>query len=103
MFSIFSGLIVFAKMSGVQKINMVDSHESMLNVVLKAIEALKERTGALENLASWVGTSPGAKIPQLTQHITIEGPTPMPSQGNNCSNQNLDGGVAKYREPRAIS
>jgi hypothetical protein len=52
MFSIFSGLLVFAKMSGVQKINMVDSHESMLNVVLKAIEALKERTGALENLAS---------------------------------------------------
>jgi hypothetical protein len=31
---------------------MADSHESKLDAVLKAIEALTARTGALENLAS---------------------------------------------------
>jgi hypothetical protein len=99
-FDIFLSLIVFVKTSGVQEINMADSHESNLDAVLKATEALIARTGALENLASGVGTSPGAKIPQLTQHVAVEGPTPLPSQRNNCSNQNLDGGGAKYREPR---
>jgi hypothetical protein len=47
-------------------------------------------------LASRISTSPGAKIPQLTQHEVVEGPTPLPSQGNNCSNQNLDSGAVKY-------
>jgi hypothetical protein len=100
MFTVLSSLIVFAKMSGVQEINMADSHESKLDAVFKTIEALTARTGALENLASKVGTSLGAEIPQSTQHVTVEGPSPLPSQGNNCSNQNLDGGAAKYREPR---
>jgi hypothetical protein len=53
-------------MSGIQEINMVDSYESKLDVVLKAIEALTARTGALENLASRIGTSPRAEIPQPT-------------------------------------
>jgi hypothetical protein len=44
-------------MLGVQDINMANSHESKLDVVLKAIEALTARTGALENLALGVGTS----------------------------------------------
>jgi hypothetical protein len=86
-------------MSGVQEINMTGSQESKLDAVLKAIEALTARTGALENLASRIGTSPRAKIPQPTQHVAIEGPTPLPSQGNGCSCQYLDG-AAKYREPR---
>jgi hypothetical protein len=50
---------------------------------------------ALENLASGVGTSQRAKTPQ-----PVEGPTPLPSQRNNCSNQNLSGGTAKFKEPR---
>jgi hypothetical protein len=87
-------------MLGVQEINMVDSHELKLDVVLKAIEALTVRTGALENLASGVATSLGAEIPQPMQHVAVEGPTPLPSQGNNCFHQNLDGGATKYREPR---
>jgi hypothetical protein len=65
---------------------MVDSHESKLDTVLKAIEALTTRIGALENLASGVGTSPGAEILQSTQHVTVEGPIPLPCQGNNYSN-----------------
>jgi hypothetical protein len=52
MFAILSSLIIFAKMSGVHEINMADLHESKLNAVLKAIEALTARTGALEKLAS---------------------------------------------------
>jgi hypothetical protein len=68
-------------MLGVQEINMVDSHELKLDVVLKAIEALTVRTGALENLASGVATSLGAEIPQPMQHVAVEGPTPLPSQG----------------------
>jgi hypothetical protein len=44
-------------MLGVQEINMIDSHESKLDVVLKTIEALIARTRALENLASGVGTN----------------------------------------------
>jgi hypothetical protein len=79
---------------------MTNSHDSKLNAVLKAIEALTVRTGALKNLASGVGISPKAKIPQSIRHIAVEGPTPLPSQGNNCFNQNLDGGAATYREPR---
>jgi hypothetical protein len=67
---------------------------------LKAIEALTVITRALENLASGIGTSPGAEIPQPMQHVAVEGPTPLPSQGNSCSYQYLDGGAAKYREPR---
>jgi hypothetical protein len=39
-----SNLIVFAKMSGIQEINMADSHESKLDAILKAIEALIART-----------------------------------------------------------
>jgi hypothetical protein len=58
------------------------------------------RTRALENFASRVGTSQGAETPQPVQHIAVEGPTPLPSQGNNCFNQNLDGGVAKFKEPK---
>jgi hypothetical protein len=65
---------------------MADSYESNLDAVLKAIEALILRTGVLDNFASGVGTSQEAKIPQLVQHAAIEGPTPLPSQGNNCSN-----------------
>jgi hypothetical protein len=80
-FAILSNLIVFAKMSEIQEINMADSHESKLDVVLKAIEALTARTEALENLASAVGTSPGTEIPQLMQNVAVEGPTPLPSQG----------------------
>jgi hypothetical protein len=45
-------LTVFTKISGVQEINIADSHESKLDEVLKAIEALTATTGALENLAS---------------------------------------------------
>jgi hypothetical protein len=48
-------------MSGVQEISMANLHESKLDVVLKAIEALTARTGALENLASGVGTSQGTE------------------------------------------
>jgi phage tail sheath protein FI len=81
-------------------VNIVDSYESKLDAVLKAIEALIVRTRALENLASRVGTNPRTKIPQSTQHVVVEGPTTFPSQRKNCSNQNLDGGAAKYREPR---
>jgi hypothetical protein len=53
-FAIFLSLIVFAKMLGIQEINMADSHESKLDIVLKANEAIIARTGALENLASRV-------------------------------------------------
>jgi hypothetical protein len=69
-------------------------------VVLKAIEALTARTRALENLALGIGSSLRAEIPQPTQHVVVEGPTPLPSQGNGCSRQYLDDGTAKYREPR---
>jgi hypothetical protein len=69
-------------------------------VVLKAIEALTTKIGALEDLTLGVGTSLGAKISQSTQHVALEGIIPLPCQGNNCSNQNLDCGTAKYREPR---
>ena len=86
-------------MSRVQDIKMADSQESKLHAVLKAIEALTIRIWALENLASGIGTSPEAKIPQPRQHIAVEGPTPLPSQGTSCSRQYLDDGVAKYREP----
>jgi hypothetical protein len=79
---------------------MADSHESKLDAVLKAIEALTARTGALENLASWIGISPEAEIPQSMQHVAVEDPTPLPSQRNNYFNQNLDGSATKYREPR---
>ena len=41
---------------------MVDSYESKLDVVLKAIEALTTKIGALEDLAWRVGTSLGAKF-----------------------------------------
>jgi hypothetical protein len=70
-------------MSGVQEISIDDLHESKLDAVLKAIEALIARTEALENLASGIGTSQRAKIPQLMQHVIVEGPTPLPSQRNN--------------------
>jgi hypothetical protein len=83
-------------MSGIQEINMDDSHELKLDVVLKAIEALIARIWALENLASAIGTRPRAEIPQSLQYIAVEGPTPLPYQRNNCSNQNLDGGDAKF-------
>jgi hypothetical protein len=69
-------------------------------VVLKAIEALTAKTGNLKNLASRIGTSSKAKIPQSMQHVAVEGSTPLPHQGNNYSNQNLDGGIAKYKELR---
>jgi hypothetical protein len=88
-------------MSSVQEINMANSHESKLDAVLKVVETLTARTRALENLASGICTSPRAEIPQSIQHVAIEGPTLLPFQGNNCFNQNLDGGTAKYREPRA--
>jgi hypothetical protein len=55
---------------------------------------------SLINLASGVNISPGVEIPQSTQHVEIDGPTPLLYQGNNYSNQNLDGGAAKYRESR---
>jgi hypothetical protein len=87
-------------MSRIQEISMADSYESKLDAVLKTIEALIAKTGALKNLALGVGTSQGAEIPQPMQHIVVEGPIPMPSQGNNCSNQNLSGGVANFKEPR---
>jgi hypothetical protein len=87
-------------MLGVQEIHMADSHESKINAVLKTIEALTAKTEALEILASGVGIIPGAEILQSMQHIAIEGPIPLPSLKNNCSNQNLDGGTAKYREPK---
>jgi hypothetical protein len=99
-FAILLSLIVFVKISRVQEINMADSHESKLNAILKTIEALTVRTRALENLALRDGTSPGAEIPQSMQHVAVEGPVPLPSQGNNCSNQILDGDATKYREPR---
>jgi hypothetical protein len=51
-FATLSSLTVFTKISGVQEINIADSHESKLDEVLKAIEALTATTGALENLAS---------------------------------------------------
>jgi hypothetical protein len=99
-FAILSSLINFTKMSGAQEINMANSHESKLDAILKAIEVLTARTGALENMTSGIGTSPGAEIPQLTEHVEVKGLRPLPSQGNNSSNQVLDGGAAKYREPR---
>ena len=64
MFAILLRLIVFAKMLGDQNINMANLHESKLDAVLKAIEALTARIEALENLASGVGTSTKAEIPQ---------------------------------------
>ena len=67
---------------------------------MKAIETLTARTRALENFTSRVGTSQGAKIPQSIQHIAVQGPILLPSQENNCSNQNLDHGVTNFREPR---
>jgi hypothetical protein len=79
---------------------MANSHESKLDVVLKAIEALAARTRALENLAIGIGTSPRAEIPQSKQHVAIKGPTLLPSQGNNFSIQNLDRGAIKFKEPR---
>jgi hypothetical protein len=100
LFVILLSLIVFAKISGVQEINMADSHESKLYAVLKAIEALIAKIGALKNLVSGAGTSPRAEILRPTQHVVVEGPTLLSSQGNNCFNQNLDGGVVKFREPR---
>jgi hypothetical protein len=45
---------------------MDDSPESKLDAILKAIEALTIRIGALENLASGIGISSGAEIPQPT-------------------------------------
>jgi hypothetical protein len=67
-------------MSSIQEINMADSHESKLDVVLKAIETLTTRIRALENLTSRVGISPWAETPQTMQHIAVEGPTLLPSQ-----------------------
>jgi hypothetical protein len=100
MFVVLLRLIVFIKMLGVQEISMANSYESKLDVVLKAIEALTVITRALKSLASGVGTSQRAEIPQPMQHVAVEGPTPLPSQGNNCSNQNLDGGVANFRKSK---
>jgi hypothetical protein len=34
------------------------------------------------------------------QHVAVKGPTPLPSQGNNCSNQNLGGSAANFEKPR---
>jgi hypothetical protein len=85
-------------MSMIQEINMIDLHESKLDAVLRAIEALTLRTRALKSLASRVGTSQRIEIPQPIQHVAIEGPIPLPSQGNNCSNQNLNSGAANFRE-----
>jgi hypothetical protein len=82
---------------------MADSLESKLDAVLKAIEALAARTRAFENLALRVVTSLGAEIPQPTQHVAVEGPIPLPSQRNNCSNQNLDGVSVKYRDQGSAS
>ena len=79
---------------------MDNSHESKLNAILKAIEALTTRTKALENLASRVGTSQGAETFQPMQYVAAEDPTLLPSQENNCSNQNLGGGTAKFRESK---
>jgi hypothetical protein len=79
---------------------MADIHKLKLDAVLKAIEALTTRTGVLENLASGVGISQGAKILQPMQHVAVEGLTPLTSQGNNCSNQNLSGGGANFREAK---
>jgi hypothetical protein len=78
---------------------MADSQKSKLDMVLKAIEALTVRTRALENLASGVGTSIEARIHHPMQHVAVEGPTPLPSQGNNCSNKNLNGSATKFKEP----
>jgi hypothetical protein len=97
MFVVFSNLIVFIKMSRIQEISMDNLHESKLDAFLKAIEALTARTRALKNLASRVGISQGAEISQPMQHVAVEGPTPLPSQENNCSNQYLDGSVV-YRD-----
>jgi hypothetical protein len=58
------------------------------------------RTRALENFASRVGTSQGAETPQPMQYVAVEDPTPLQSQENNCSNQNLGGGAAKFTEPK---
>jgi hypothetical protein len=87
-------------MSGVQEISMADSHESKLEAVLRAIKALTARIEALENFVIRVGINLGAKISQSTQHIAVKGPTPLSSQKNNCSNQNLNSGAAKFRESR---
>ena len=76
-------------MLGVQNLSMIDSHESKLDVVLKAIEAFTARIGVLENLASWIGINQGAKLPKPMQHVVVEGPTLLQFQGNICSNQNL--------------
>jgi hypothetical protein len=67
-------------MSGVQEVSMADSHESKLDTVLKSIEVLTARIGALENFALEVGISQGAEIPQPVQYIAVEGPIPLPSQ-----------------------
>jgi hypothetical protein len=42
---------------------MADLHELKLYAILKTIEALTTRTGALENLALIIGTNPRAEIP----------------------------------------
>jgi hypothetical protein len=81
-------------------ISIAESYESKLDAVLKAIKALTAITGALENLASGIDTSQGAEILQPMQHVAVEGPTSWPSQGKNCSNQNLGGGTANFKESR---
>jgi hypothetical protein len=91
---------IFHQDVGYQEISMTNLHESKLAAVLKAIETLTVRTRALENFASGVGTSQGVETPQSIQHIAIQGPILLPSQGNNCSNQNLDDGATNFREPR---
>ena len=79
---------------------MTNLHESKLDAVLKAIEALTAKIGALEYLALGIDTSPGMKIPQPMQCVAVEGSKSLPSQRNNCSHHNLDGGATKYRKPR---
>ena len=79
---------------------MADLHESKLDAILKAIEASIARIGALENLALGVGISQGAGIPHSIQHIAIDSATTLPPQKNDCSNQNLSGGIPKFRKPR---
>jgi hypothetical protein len=87
-------------MSRVQEISMADSYESKLDAALRAIEALTTKIRDLDIFVTRVGTSLGVEISQTTQHVVVEGPTPLSSQGNNCSNQDFSDYVAKFREPR---
>lgn len=94
-------------MSRDENVVMINTFESKIDTIMRAIEDLTMKTNNIQNIISRLNSNQRIGAPQsaqnaIPQDLTSRNPTILPIQGRNSSNQDLNQNAANFKGPKII-